>query len=87
MSDWLYAATYAEAKLEGCRTELDAALGKIEKYEKTLRSIATDYTELSSEKAMFQRDDYKRMAKMVLIGTGALTINHSTPTGDIDDNF
>jgi hypothetical protein len=46
----------------GLRAEID----RLRKYEDTVRFIASDYIELSYEKAQWQRDDWrKRCAKTI----------------------
>lgn len=66
MSDWMYDATYAQAKLETANVKLDQAQQLIDHYEHALKKIANAYLELSKDKAYIQRDEFVSIAKRAL---------------------
>lgn len=66
MSDWMYEATYAQARLESTNAELDRAQQTIHQYETALKKIANAYLELSKDKAYIQRDEFVGIAKRAL---------------------
>lgn len=49
--------------LQDCINEID----RLEKYEKLVQFINSDYVELSYEKARWQRDDWKKRANKVIM--------------------
>lgn len=66
MSDWMYEATFAQARLESANAELDQTKQLLNQYETALRKIATAYLELSQDKAYIQRDEFVSIARRAL---------------------
>lgn len=66
MSDWMYEATFAQAKLESANVELDQTKQLLHQYETALKKIATAYIELSQDKAYIQRDEFVSIARRAL---------------------
>ena len=66
MSDWMYEATYAQARLESANAELDQKTKLLHQYETALKKIATAYLELSQDKAYIQRDEFVNIARKAL---------------------
>jgi hypothetical protein len=66
MSDWMYEATFAQAKLESANAELDQTKQLLNQYETALKKIATAYLELSQDKAYIQRDEFVSIARRAL---------------------
>ena len=67
MSDWMYEATYAQARLESANAELDQKTKLLYQYETALKKIATAYLELSHDKVHIQRNEFVDIAKKALI--------------------
>lgn len=66
MSDWMYEATFAQARLESANAELDQTKQLLHQYEAALKKIATAYLELSQDKAYIQRDEFVSIARRAL---------------------
>lgn len=63
MSDyWLREATSLQATTE----VLLAEIMRLKKYEDTVRFIASDYLELSYDKAQWQRDDWRKRCRKTI---------------------
>lgn len=66
MSDWLYEATNAQARLELANSQIERLEQELAKHKSVLHSIATDQIELSHDKVRWQRDHYRNMSRKVL---------------------
>lgn len=66
MSDWLYEATNAQARLEQANSTINALEEKLASYRRVLLEIANDQIELSHDKIRCQRDHYKNISRKVL---------------------
>lgn len=66
MSDWMYEATFAQARLESVNAELDQTKQLLHQYETALKKIANAYLELSQDKAYIQRDEFVSIARRAL---------------------
>lgn len=52
--------------LKNTQWQMTDEINRLQKYEKLVRFIANDYCELSYDKAMWQRDDWKnRCSKLI----------------------
>ena len=67
MSEWMYEATFAQARLESANAELDQTKQLLHQYETALKKIATAYLELSHDKAYIQRDEFVNIARKALV--------------------
>jgi hypothetical protein len=66
MSDWMYEATYAQARLETTSVALDKANRLVEQYETALKKISTEPLELTPAKAHMQCSDFQHIARSAL---------------------
>lgn len=66
MTDWLYEATNAQARLEHANSKIAELEKKLEDYRSVLHIIATDQIERSQDKIRWQRDHYKSMSSKIL---------------------
>lgn len=66
MSDWMYEATYAQARLENASVALDKANRLVEQYETALKKISNEPLELTAAKAHMQCSDFQHIAQTAL---------------------
>lgn len=66
MTDWLYEATNAQARLETAMSNMGDLERKIKKYEDVLNKIATDEEVSDPARVRWQRDHYRSISRVVL---------------------
>lgn len=66
MSDWMYEATFAQARLEQASVALDKANKLVEQYETALKKISNEPLELTPAKAHMQCSDFQHIARSAL---------------------
>lgn len=86
MSDWLYEATYAQARLENTMTTLASVEKQLQDCTNILRLIATDQIELSHDKMHWQLAHYRMLARDVL-GYKEPTRSTGESNVEIDNDF
>lgn len=86
MSDWLYEATNAQARLEHANSKIAELEKTLELYRSALNLIATDQIELSHDKIRWQRDNYRNVSRKVL-GYENIIRQQGVPNAKIDNDF
>ena len=86
MSDWLYEATNAQARLEHANSRIAELEEEVAKYKDVLHTIAKDPIELSHDKVRWQRDHYKNISRKVL-GYVNVINQQGVSNAEIDNDF
>lgn len=66
MTDWLYEATNAQARLETAVSDMSKLEATIKRYEDVLNKIATDEEVSDPARVRWQRDHYRSISRTVL---------------------
>ena len=66
MTDWLYEATNAQARLETAMANMSSLENKVKRYEDVLNKIATDEEMSDPTRVRWQRDHYRSISREVL---------------------
>ena len=66
MTDWLYTATEALAKLEDAQNKIDQLTAELQRHRQNLSIIAHDGYEPSHDKIREQRDYFVKLARQSL---------------------
>lgn len=85
MSDWLYEATNAQARLEHANARISELEREVAAYRNILISIASDQIELSHDKVRWQRDHYRNMSRKVL-GYDNIIKQQGVPNAEVDNS-
>lgn len=86
MSDWLYEATNAQARLEHANSKIAELEVELAKHKEVLRAIANDPIELSHDKIRWQRDHYRNISRKVL-GYDNVIKQRGVSNAEIDNDF